>query len=203
MHLHWLPVCLRIKFKIILLTYKVLHNCAPLYIKDLIDPYVPARCLRSSSHILLQQPRFNLQTYGGRAFSVASPAAPLTYFNDWGMGGGGGGRVRQRFIFYTQKNHTFRICLPKKPLLYLAFPKNPLVLFSQPPKNPSVFSSRPKKIPASFINPKRSLLAKISDPKKSKCRKQSLSCHTQRRRPSIKIIHIYLYFNFYYYSTKF
>ena len=112
-------------------------------------------------------------------------------------------RVRQRFIFYTQKNHTFKICLPKKPLLYLAYPKNPLVLFSQPPKNPSVFSSRPKKIPASFINPKRSLLAKISDPKKSKCRKQSLSCHTQRRRPSIKIIHLYLYFNFYYYSTKF
>ena len=74
MHLHWLPVCQRIKFKIILLTYKALHNCAPLYIKDLINPYVPARCLRSSSHNLLQQPRFNLQTYGGRAFSVASSA---------------------------------------------------------------------------------------------------------------------------------
>ena len=74
MHLHWLPICQRIKFKIILLTYKALHNCAPLYIKDLINPYVPARCLRSSSHNLLQQPRFNLQTYGGRAFSVASPA---------------------------------------------------------------------------------------------------------------------------------
>ena len=37
MHLHWLPVCQSIKFKIILLTYKALHNCAPLYIsKDQI-----------------------------------------------------------------------------------------------------------------------------------------------------------------------
>ena len=27
---------------------------------------------------------------------------------------GGGGRVRQRFIFYTPKNPNFRICLPKK-----------------------------------------------------------------------------------------
>ena len=74
MHLYWLPVCQRIKFKIILLTHKALQNCAPLYIKDLINLCVPARCLRSSSHSLLQQPRFNLQTYGGRAFSVASLA---------------------------------------------------------------------------------------------------------------------------------
>ena len=35
-----------------------------------------------------------------------TPGAPLTYFNDGG--------VRQRFIFYTQKNPNFRICLPKK-----------------------------------------------------------------------------------------
>ena len=61
MNLHGHPVCQRIKFKIILLTYKALHNCAPLCVKDLINPYVPARCLRSSSHNLLQQPRFNLQ----------------------------------------------------------------------------------------------------------------------------------------------
>ena len=43
------------------------------------------------------------------------PGAPLTNFNDGGWGGdGGGGEVRQRFIFYTQKNHNFRICLPPK-----------------------------------------------------------------------------------------
>ena len=55
-----------------------------------------------------------------------APGAPLTYFND-----GGGGGVRQRFIFYTQKNPKFRICLPKK--------------------IPSLFSI-PKKIPQCFLH---------------------------------------------------
>ena len=46
-------------------------------------------------------------------------------------GGGGahsqilmtGGGVRQRFIFYTQKNHNFRICLPKKITTFCNIPK--------------------------------------------------------------------------------
>ena len=67
------------------------------------------------------------------------PGAPLTNFND-GEGG------RQRFIFYTQKNHNFRIFLSqKKSLLFLAYPKKSLCFFR---------------------DPKKSLLAKISDPKK-------------------------------------
>ena len=41
---------------------------------------------------------------------TSPPGVPLINFNDGGRGGG----VRQRFIFYTQKNHNFRICLPKK-----------------------------------------------------------------------------------------
>ena len=90
------------------------------------------------------------------------PGAPLTYFND----GGGGGGVRQRFIFYTQNSHNFKICLPKKITTFLAYPKNPLVLYPQP-KNISLFFYRPKKIMAYFIDPKESLWAKISDPKKS------------------------------------
>ena len=43
------------------------------------------------------------------------PGAPLTYFNDGG--------VQQRFIFYTQKNHNFRICLPKKIPTFFSKPK--------------------------------------------------------------------------------
>ena len=34
--LHWLPVCYRIEYKIILLTFKVLHNMAPDYMRHLI-----------------------------------------------------------------------------------------------------------------------------------------------------------------------
>ena len=60
------------------------------------------------------------------------------------------------FIFYTQKNHNFRICQPKKSLLFFANPKNSLY-----------FSLRPKKFPASFIDPKKLLWAKVSDPRKS------------------------------------
>ena len=38
------------------------------------------------------------------------------------MVGGGGGGGGQRFIFYTQKNHNFRICLPKKITTFFSIP---------------------------------------------------------------------------------
>ena len=77
--------------------------------------------------------------------------------------GGGGGR--QRFIFYAQKDHNFRICLPQKITTLFSIPKKSLIPFFATQKIPSGFFSRPKQIPASFIDPKRSLWAKISDPK--------------------------------------
>ena len=39
--LHWLPVNECIKFKILLLTFKALHQQAPTYIKDLVTCYRP------------------------------------------------------------------------------------------------------------------------------------------------------------------
>ena len=71
--LHWLPVHLRIEFKVLLITYKALRGQAPTYIQDLLQPYQPSRSLRSSSKNLLVKPRFNLNSYGKRAFSVAAP----------------------------------------------------------------------------------------------------------------------------------
>ena len=41
--LHWLPIEKRLKFKIILLTFKLLSGSAPLYLTDLIHTYVPSR----------------------------------------------------------------------------------------------------------------------------------------------------------------
>ena len=35
----------------------------------------------------------------------------------------GVGEAWQRFIFYTQKNHNFRICLPKKIITFFSIPK--------------------------------------------------------------------------------
>ena len=54
--LHWLPVEDRIVFKMLLLTYKALNNQAPFYIRDMLDIYIPARKLRSSSKCLLEVP---------------------------------------------------------------------------------------------------------------------------------------------------
>ena len=83
------------------------------------------------------------------------------------MGEEGGGGGRQRFIFYTQKNHNFRICLPKKITTFYSIPKKiPSSFFFCNPKKSLCFFLQHKKILASFLDPKKSLLAKISDPKK-------------------------------------
>ena len=66
--LHWLPVAERIKFKILLLTYKALNNLSPRYLKDLFHYYCPPRTLRSSSRKLLVERRTRTK-YGTRALS--------------------------------------------------------------------------------------------------------------------------------------
>ncbi len=69
--LHWLPVKYRVEFKILLLTYKALHNLAPQYLNQLLHVYTPSRALRSSSSISLVVPR--ITTMGARSFSYAAP----------------------------------------------------------------------------------------------------------------------------------
>ena len=71
--LHWLPVFFRIEFKIMLITYKVLHDQPPIYIQELLQLYTPSRILRSSNRNLLVKPYFNLNSYGKQTFSVAAP----------------------------------------------------------------------------------------------------------------------------------
>ncbi len=71
--LHWLPVKYRVEFKILLLTYKALHNLAPQYLNQLLHVYTPSRALRSSSLISLVVPRIRLTTMGARSYSYAAP----------------------------------------------------------------------------------------------------------------------------------
>ena len=52
--LKWLPIEKRVHFKILILTFKGLHGLAPSYINDVLQPYVPARLLRSSNAALLK-----------------------------------------------------------------------------------------------------------------------------------------------------
>ena len=71
--LHWLPVKLRIDYKIATLIFKCLHNLAPIYLQNIIEPYQPSRNLRSSSHNLLVQKRYHYKTVGERSFSFYGP----------------------------------------------------------------------------------------------------------------------------------
>ena len=57
-NLHWLPIDLRIEFKILTITFKALHDLAPAYIKNLLKNYYPPRDLRSSKKNLLVVLRF-------------------------------------------------------------------------------------------------------------------------------------------------
>jgi len=70
--LHWLPVQKRIQFKIATLTFKILHNNQPSYLRDLINLHIPSRALRSGSKQLLDLP-FIKSANGRRSFSFASP----------------------------------------------------------------------------------------------------------------------------------
>ena len=49
--LHWLPVAYRVKFKILILIYKILHDMAPDYLKNLIVLYKSSRPLRFLAEI--------------------------------------------------------------------------------------------------------------------------------------------------------
>ena len=71
--LHWLPVSARIDFKILLLVFKVLNGLGPLYLSELLEPYIPNRNLRSAKKKLLVVPKYNLRTYEYRAFSHRAP----------------------------------------------------------------------------------------------------------------------------------
>ena len=57
--LHWLPVTFRIKFRILLLTFKAIHGLAPSYIKDLISiksSVIERYTLRSNKELLHVRP---------------------------------------------------------------------------------------------------------------------------------------------------
>jgi hypothetical protein len=74
MNLHWLPVKLRIRYKINLLTFKCRNALAPSYLCDLIEEYKPTRSgLRSAGKDLLLEIEGRTETYGERPFSVCAP----------------------------------------------------------------------------------------------------------------------------------
>ena len=71
--LHWLPVKKRIEFKILVLVHKAIYEGQPVYLASLLNQHTLKRCLRSSSGLLLDVPRVNLERFGRRAFVCAGP----------------------------------------------------------------------------------------------------------------------------------
>ncbi len=70
--LHWLPVSVRIEYKVILYAFKVLSGCAPTYLVDLVQQKSLPRSMRSSSYIQLMVPKTRTKTYGERSFRYAA-----------------------------------------------------------------------------------------------------------------------------------
>ena len=71
-YLHWLPVELRVDYKMLLYTYKAFYDHAPPYICDMITKYKPRRQLRSSDKCMLVVPKIRTKGYGARSFLYAS-----------------------------------------------------------------------------------------------------------------------------------
>lgn len=71
--LGWLPISLRVDFKLLCFVYKCLNGVAPSYLSVLVKVYEPPRSLRSGKKGTLCIPRSKLKRRGDRAFSVAAP----------------------------------------------------------------------------------------------------------------------------------
>ena len=69
--LHWLPIYLRIRYKILMTTFKCLNNLAPEYLADLLIPHDPLRANMRSSERHLLKVIFSHTEYGRRAFHWA------------------------------------------------------------------------------------------------------------------------------------
>ena len=81
-HLHWLPISYRIKFQILLLTFKCLYGQAPNYLIDLINIKKQSRySLRSNESIFLELLGIKTHpTLGDRAFQSAAPYPAGMYY---------------------------------------------------------------------------------------------------------------------------
>ena len=71
--LHWLPVDLRILYKVLAITYKSLNGLGPAYLSELLTEYIPSRSLRSASENRLCVPSTHYVATGKRAFGAIAP----------------------------------------------------------------------------------------------------------------------------------
>ena len=85
--LHWLQIGDRIRFKVLVLTFKALNSLGPTYLRDRLFRYSPPRLLRSADQNLLRVPGpkdIKLVSTMARAFSAL--ALVETSFMSFGLG---------------------------------------------------------------------------------------------------------------------
>ena len=71
--LHWLPIRMRISFKICTYMFKAIHGLGPEYINCVVERYMPVRALRSSCNGILLKVTVPKKTIGQSSFAVAGP----------------------------------------------------------------------------------------------------------------------------------
>ena len=71
--LHWLPIRMRISFKICTYMFKAIHGLGPEYINCVVERYMPVRALRSSCNGILLKVTVPRKTIGQSIFAVAGP----------------------------------------------------------------------------------------------------------------------------------
>ncbi|KAK2187860.1 hypothetical protein NP493_153g11024 [Ridgeia piscesae] len=71
LELYWLPIVSGVDFKLLILTYKAVHNDAPVYLCELVCPYQPTRTLRSANNNMLEMKRTRTKA-GDCSFALAA-----------------------------------------------------------------------------------------------------------------------------------
>ncbi|KAK2173271.1 hypothetical protein NP493_888g01000 [Ridgeia piscesae] len=69
--LHLLPIVCRVDFKLLVFTYKAMHNDAPVNLCELVCPCQPTRTLRSANNNILEVKRTRTKA-GDCSFAVAA-----------------------------------------------------------------------------------------------------------------------------------
>ena len=65
---------LRIQYRMIVTVFKAYRSGTPQYLADHIVKHSPVRSLRSSQdHNLLEEPKYTVERFGAKSFSVAGP----------------------------------------------------------------------------------------------------------------------------------
>lgn len=71
--LHWLPINMRIKYKLLILVFRAVKTGTPAYISNMLQSHTTDRPSRTQYQFQLQVPKSRTKTFGDRRFGYAAP----------------------------------------------------------------------------------------------------------------------------------